>query len=196
MGGCPHHVIILVPQSSYLKSDLQHGLVGMVTLWYTCIHIHSDTTTDNASYKIRSRLKLPSNMLMTAPPRKHNHQDKAQSCTFWLRVPLYNIPHPSESKVKESNVPFPMWQFQNHFQNMQWCAMWGAWYHRRNRTQWSGNRQQRATGSAVDKIATKMKHPNWQSIEADLEIAPALELIGKGFKTAIKNMLENLNSLR
>lgn len=41
-----------------------------------------------------------------------------------------------------------------------------------------------------------MKHPNWQSIEADLEIARALELIGKDFKTAIKNMLENLNSLR
>lgn len=115
MGGCPHHVIILVPQSSYLKSDLQHGLVGMVTLWYTCIHIHSDTTTDNASYKIRSRLKLPSNTLMTPPPRKHNHQDKAQSCTFWLRVPLYNIPHPSESKVKESNVPFPMRHFKITF---------------------------------------------------------------------------------
>lgn len=38
-----------------------------------------------------------------------------------------------------------------------------------------------------------MKHLNWQSIETDLEITRALELIGKGFKTAIKNMLENLN---
>lgn len=68
MGGCPHHVIILVPQSSYLKSDLQHGLVGMVTLWYTCIHIHSYTTMDNTSYKIRSQLKLSSNTLMTPTP--------------------------------------------------------------------------------------------------------------------------------
>lgn len=30
-----------------------------------------------------------------------------------------------------------------------------------------------------------MKHSHWQSIETDFEITQALELIGKGFKTAI-----------
>jgi hypothetical protein len=31
-----------------------------------------------------------------------------------------------------------------------------------------------------------MRHPNWPLIETNFEITQTLELIGKGFKTAVK----------